>query len=829
MFACVALCALACAAQAQAGDSLTLSQAKLGNIFLTTETVQIPVAATADSVEWTVTDFSGRITRGTPTAVDANGHATVRPGNGRLGYFALHLDAKRGGTVVAQADTTYAVLAPVDTAAMSDSPFGVMTHFAQGWNTDLLPLVARAGLHHIRDEQYWQDVEATRGTYRFGDGYRAYMDAVAANGLEPLVELTFGNPLYDHDPAQPANAWSPCTDDGRTGYANYSAAVLRQYGAQINTVEVWNEYNGGFCSGPAAGDRAAYYTRMLRTTYTAVKAQNPTVRVLGGAAVLAPAPWFEDLFAAGALPFMDAAVIHPYYNVPEDVEKPVQAIQAAMARYNDGHGPKSIWATETSLADNVNPGRQDMARNLVRSLAVMRANGVERIYWYLMRDYNGINTGLLRADNDALGRYVPTAAYPAYANLVRQLYRAAIVRRDTTDQRTRCYLFDKDGSELRVLWSTAPPSRLLLRTNGPLTVVDLMGNATTLQPQGGVINLTINNDPLYLLGHLDRVQEVGRDLLLADSAGDFNGVQGTAPGAWRYGYYMATAPAYAKDEFQNMSWTHTQYNDCWQCPYAYALHSDTVSSPSYDGSVPVWAVRRWTSNAAGTAHLTGTANHATDGGDGTGVKIFVDGREVFSATVGAPGGTTGAAFDLRVLIAVGSTVDFVTTPGPGTNIDFDAVDYRAQITLPTPDFPVSYHAWQTQFFTAAQLDDPGVSGDHATPLGDGTCNLLKYAYGLSPLIPATSVEPVLGIQTIGALPYLTLSFRRVLASDDLAYLVESADDLGASRWTADAVLADTPVDNGDSTETNTYRYTVPITSAGRRFLRLRVVRTAGAD
>ena len=829
MFACVAFCILAGAMLAQASDSLTPSQANLGNVFLTTETVQIPVATTADTVEWAVTDFSGRVTHGTPAAAVASGHATIRPGDGRLGYFALHLDAKRAGAIVAQADTTYAVVAPVDAASMTDSPFGVMTHFAQGWSTDLLPLVARAGLHHLRDEQYWQDVEATRGTYRFGDGYRAYMEAIAANGLEPLVELTFGNPLYDHDPAQPATAWSPCTDDGRAGYANYSAAVLRQYGEQINTVEVWNEYNGGFCSGPAAGDRAAYYTQMLRAAYTAVKAQSPTVRVLGGAAVLAPAPWFEDLFAAGALPYMDAAVIHPYYNIPEDVEKPVRAIQAAMTRYNDGHGPKPIWATETSLVDTVNPGRQDMARNLVRSLTVMRANGVERIYWYLMRDYNGINTGLLRADNDPLGRYVPTAAYPAYANLVRQLYRAPFVRRETTDQRTRCYLFDKGGSELRVGWAPAPRARRLLRTNGPLTVIDLMGNASTLQPQGGVIHLTVNNDPLYLLGHLDHVQEVGRDLLLADSAGDFNGVQGTAPGAWRYGYYKAAAPAYDKNGFQNMSWTHTQYNDCWQCPYAYALLSDTVASPSYDGSVPVWAVRRWTSNAAGTAHLTGTANHATDGGDGTGVKVFVDGQEVFSATVGAPGGTTAAAFDLHVPVAVGSTADFVTTPGPGTNIDFDAVDYRAQITLPAPDFPISYRAWQTQFFTATQINDPGVSGDNATPLGDGTCNLLKYAYGLSPLVPATGAEPVLGIQNVGTLPYLTLSFRRVLASDDLAYLVESTSDLGAPDWTADAVLVGTPVDNGDASETDIYRDTIPLTAAARRFLRLRVVRTASTE
>ena len=827
MLLCLVLLASAGSARAQSTGSLTLSQARLGNVFLTTETVHIPAASQADRSAWTGTDCWGTTATGAPGAVDADGHAVIRPGSGRTGYFALHLDAKRAGATVAQADTTFAVIAPADVTTMSDSPFGVMTHFAQGWNTDILPLAARAGLRHIRDEQYWQDVETTRGAYRFGSGYRAYMAAVASNGLQPLLELTFGNPLYDHDPAQPSTVWSPCTDEGRAGYANYSRAVLQQYGSQVDTVEVWNEYNGGFCTGPATGSRAAYYTQMLKAAYTAIKAQNPGVRVLGGAAVLAPQPWFEDLFAAGALPYMDAAVIHPYYSVPEDVEKPVQAIQASMARYNGGAGPKPIWATETNLADNVNPGRQDMARNLVRSLTVMRVNHVERIYWYLLRDYNGFNTGLLRADTDALGRYVPTAAYPAYANLTQQLYRATFVRRETTDQRTRFYLFNKGGAELRVLWSTAPPSRLLLRTTQPLTLIDLMGNARTLQPQSGAINLTVTNDPMYLLGHLDSVQEVGRDLLLADSVNDFNGVQGATPGTWTYGYYKAAAP-YATNGFQTMAWTHTDYNDCWQCPYAYGLISNTVASPSYDGDTPVWAVRRWTSNVTGKAHLTGTANHASDGGDGTGVKILVDGREVFSTTVGAPGGSTSASFDLSVPVGVGSVIDFAVTPGAGTDINFDAVDYRAQITLPAATFPTSYNGWQEQYFTSQQINDPAISGDQAAPLGDGMCNLLKYAFGIAPNVLASNWQPFVRVQTVGALPYLTLSFRRVPANDDLTYLVEAADSLDDGAWSADPVLVGNPVDNGDATETDVYRDVVPLTAGPRRFMRLRVIRGNGS-
>jgi len=52
-----------------------------------------------------------------------------------------------------------------------------------------------------------------------------------------------------------------------------------------------------------------------------VKALRPEVRVLGGAAVPVPLPWFEDLFAAGALGAMDAVAVHPYRSTPEGVER----------------------------------------------------------------------------------------------------------------------------------------------------------------------------------------------------------------------------------------------------------------------------------------------------------------------------------------------------------------------------------------------------------------------------------------------------------------------------------------------------------------------------
>lgn len=672
---------------ARAAESLVVGQARLGNVFLAGETVEIPVQTTGDRVEWTVTDFFGVTTVGRGIAVGPGGAATVKPGlPGRKGYFELHLTVRRGDAVVARADTTFAVLPPPDPAARpADSPFGVMTHFAQGWNPDLMPLIARAGLQHLRDEQYWQSVEpGPRGAYTFSPANRGYMAAAAAHGLEPLLEMTFGNTLYDHDPRAPATAFAPYTDEGRAGYANYGLALLDQYGAQVRTVEVWNEYNGSWCAGPAADDRPRAYTAMLRAAYARLKTTRPDVRVLGGASVLAPLPWFEDLFQAGALDHMDAVVIHPYRAVPEGVEKDVAALRDLTASHNHGQGPKPVWATECGVSDDAHPGRQEMARYLVRLLTLLRSAGVERTYWYLMRDHHGFSSGLLRSDQDPLGRYAPTAAYPAYANLVRQLGGVACRRRESTDARTRVYLFGQGDVEVRVAWATASPARLVLTTDTPVTRVDVMGEARVLTPAGGHVELTVDANPVYLRGHVADLRETGRDLLLADSAEDFSGSQGEVPGTWSFGTYDGDPARYDPAAWQPMTWTRHAWGYQWQGAHPYSKIDAGGAHPAVGNGRPSWAVRRWHSHVAGTAGIAGRAGRGGGGGDGAGVKIFVDGVEVYTQLLGAPGGPSGTDFDLRVPLRVGSCVDFAVTPGPGTDINFDAVEFHAQVTLPQP-------------------------------------------------------------------------------------------------------------------------------------------------
>ncbi|HAU38610.1 MAG TPA: hypothetical protein DCX07_12945, partial [Phycisphaerales bacterium] len=494
---------------------LEMEQDQLGNVFLTTETVRIPLVSKGDRIEWTVRDFWHRqVERG--VAVVRDTRAVIEPQAGRKGYFEVRLVIRKGDLTLAETDTSFAVITPVDIATMKDSPFGVMTHFAQGWDLDIMPLIAKAGITSIRDEQYWQQIEKNKDEFVFTSKFTDWMAEAAKFHIDPLVPMTFANKNYDE-------GLTPHTPEGCKAYGRYGQELLKKYGRQIQWLEIWNEYNGTWCKGPAADDRPKYYAQMLKYSYEAIKEIRPDVQVLGGAAVLLPRPYFEGIFKHGGMKYMDGVVIHPYRAAPEGVEEEIRELKDLMRKYNDGK-TKPIWVTETGTHDKTPHGRYNVARYLVRMYTLLLSEECEKIYWYLLRDYSSFKTmGLLRDPNDPMGRYAVAPPYPAYANLIRQLSGAKFVRREPTDPRTRVYRFDKGGEPVRVCWATVP-AHFALAADAPLTVTDLMGQEQRLEPVEGKVYLTLTDNAVYVKGATKEILPAGgRFVLAAEQAADILG------------------------------------------------------------------------------------------------------------------------------------------------------------------------------------------------------------------------------------------------------------------------------------------------------------------
>lgn len=106
--------------------------------------------------------------------------------------------------------------------------------------------------------------------------------------------------------------------DNVQDYAAFAVAVAQRYGSKITSYEVWNEPNASFFWSPV--DPVAY-TDLLKATYTALKAVDPNITVVGGVVgagltwgdtTMNPVDFVQAMYDAGADGFFDAISFHPY-------------------------------------------------------------------------------------------------------------------------------------------------------------------------------------------------------------------------------------------------------------------------------------------------------------------------------------------------------------------------------------------------------------------------------------------------------------------------------------------------------------------------------------
>ncbi|MFN7138305.1 MAG: hypothetical protein ACK4UN_03085 [Limisphaerales bacterium] len=142
-----------------------------------------------------------------------------------------------------------------------------------------------------------------------------------------------------------------------------------------------------------------------------------------------------------------------------------------------------------------------------------------------------------------------------------------------------------------------------------------------------------------------------------------------------------------------------------------------------------------------------------------------------------------------------------------------------QVTFNLAARPVSFDSWKTFHFSDGDLLDPAISGEQAAPSGDRIPNLLKYAFGLSPLenVPAEALPKPFIHQD-----KLTLTYERNKALTDLSYSEEVSSDL--QEWTSDASQVEV-LENVDlgATRRITVQDRFPMTLP-QRFMRLKVTR-----
>jgi len=181
--------------------------------------------------------------------------------------------------------------------------------------------------------------------------------------------------------------------------------------------------------------------------------------------------------------------------------------------------------------------------------------------------------------------------------------------------------------------------------------------------------------------------------------------------------------------------------------------------------------------------------------------------------------SAGTAYQYRIQAinssgasAFSNTVTVTTTAAAGSTSPTPPPSTPA----PPSTTASNFSAWQSQYFTAAQLADPTMSGATADPFGSGVPNLLAYALQLNPATARPTDVPTPAISK----GHLTMTYFVPASITDVSYVVEVSTDL--MNWNSGAgytqILSNVAGPSGD---TLTVQDTLPTTTP-KHFMRLRV-------
>ena len=241
------------------------------------------------------------------------------------------------------------------------------------------------GIQSVRVDAPWASIEVARGRYEIPAWLESAVDTARQHGVQPLLILEYGHPLYGTD--------KPRTDAAIAAFAAYAAFVTKHFAGRVRLFDLWNEWDAH--TGRTTPGSADDYVALARRVYPAIKAANPdTVVLTGGITSFGLAQgWMERFFALGGAAFVDGVSLHPYNFEQRTANTPEAAI-AELDRVNvlsaSAGRTLPIYVTEIGYPTFTGRGgvsRDTAAAYLARFVLLASTRPyVAGVWWYCLRD-----------------------------------------------------------------------------------------------------------------------------------------------------------------------------------------------------------------------------------------------------------------------------------------------------------------------------------------------------------------------------------------------------------------------------------------------------------
>ena len=423
-------------------------------------------------------------------------------------------------------DFSYVNKVPND---IKNEKVNVQTHGTWYGTTAAATAADWLGVGSVRDEIRWRYVEQEKGKLSIPADNQEYINALRGKNVDFLLELAFGNWLYDGTTPD-VQMIAPETEEQLNGWERYCGFVAETYKDYIKNFEVWNEYNiSPFNLQNASPEN---YVEMTKRAKRAVLEHIPDANIIGGGLAQVDVDYLKRILEAGIYDYVDGFSCHPYDWSGEFRNQmfidDMKAFRAAIDAYG---GNKLIYMTELGINDGteVDTGVStiEKAAMVIQAYSLMVGeNLADRWWWYDLIKSSAdttdqeTNFGLIKTGYNVDGEtaYAATPAYAVMSGMNYMLTDAEVAGSVVyEDSEMRAYRFhSRFGDDIATAWSTTGDRNINLDLGcDEVEIYDMYSNLIgTAQSSTGEYTFTVGNSPIYIRGDFTKFLRADGETLI---------------------------------------------------------------------------------------------------------------------------------------------------------------------------------------------------------------------------------------------------------------------------------------------------------------------------
>ncbi|MBR3967357.1 MAG: beta-galactosidase [Clostridia bacterium] len=352
--------------------------------------------------------------------------------------------------------------------------------------------VAEIGVKKARIQSGWQKTEKQKGVYDF-----AWLDSIVDNflkrGISPWLCLCYGNSLYTEKAKEYFGAVG-CppifSEEEKQAWRNYAFETVKHYKGKISYYEIWNEPDAMYSW--RHGTSGTEYGLFALDTAKAIKAADPSAKIICGALAGLQIPFLNEMLKTGVGDYVDYISFHEYPTDETQMFSKAEACRALFKKYaphleliQGESGSQSKFSDSGALWGGAWT-QEKQAKQLARhTIADLLINVHFMSYFSCLDMVEALSTkqgvtaddyayfGVLGADFDengkSCGTYTPKKSYYVLQNIasvfaedfevtsfpviVKPRESRRVFGSDVTAQEVRIGGFKKDGGEIFAYWT----------------------------------------------------------------------------------------------------------------------------------------------------------------------------------------------------------------------------------------------------------------------------------------------------------------------------------------------------------------------------------------